>query len=120
MANTEKLIELLSNYFGIGDSYHYILHRDKEAFYIGTMELNDFEEYEEDDVAEIAEYLIDNEMIVKTGQWVTGDKMTHYPRVPFKVWLHYCTACEHVALSDWLGEEILTEYCPFCGARMEG
>lgn len=54
----KKLTELLADYFHIGDSYHYTLGRDKEAFGIGTMGLDDFREYSEDDVAEIVEHLI--------------------------------------------------------------
>lgn len=54
----EKLIELLSDYFAIGDSYHYTLNRVKEAFAIGTMGLDDFEEYSDETVEEIADYLI--------------------------------------------------------------
>lgn len=58
----EKLIELLADFFGIGSpdgSYHYILNRVKSAFGLGTMGLDDFEEYDEDTVAEIVEHLID-------------------------------------------------------------
>ena len=56
----DKLIGLLSDYFGIGDSYHYTLNRVKEAFAIGTMGLDDFEEYSVETVEEIADYLIAN------------------------------------------------------------
>lgn len=58
----EKLTELLADFFGIDSpdgSYHYILNRVKTAFGLGTMRLDDFEEYDEDTVDEIVELLID-------------------------------------------------------------
>lgn len=66
-------MELLCRYFEIGDSDTYCLTRVKEAFAIGTMTIDDFEEYTEDNVADIADYLLDNGVIVppvKTGQTV--------------------------------------------------
>lgn len=69
----ERLMELLCRYFEIGDSDTYYLTRVKEAFAIGTMTIDDFEEYTEDNVADIADYLLDNGVIVppvKTGQTV--------------------------------------------------
>lgn len=56
----EKLTDILSDLFGIGDSYHYTLGRVKEAFAVGTMSVADFEEYNEESVAEIVESLIQN------------------------------------------------------------
>lgn len=69
----ERLIQLLSRYFDIGDSYTYNLTRVKTAFDVGTIGLDDFEEYTEDDVANLADFLIDNDVIappVKVGQTV--------------------------------------------------
>ena len=60
----ERLIQLLSRYFDIGDSYTYNLTRVKSAFAVGTVGLDDFEEYTEDDVANLADHLIDNGVIV--------------------------------------------------------
>ena len=65
----ERLTELLSDYFSIGDSYHYILNRAKDAFHIGTIGLDDFKEYDDDDVAEIAEYLTDNGVTIH--RWIS-------------------------------------------------
>lgn len=48
MNEREELVDLLSQYFGIGDSYHYVLNRVKEAFAAGTMGFDDFEEYSEE------------------------------------------------------------------------
>ena len=60
----ERLIQLLSRYFDIGDSYTYNLTRVKSAFAVGTVDLDDFEEYTEDDVANLADHLLDNGVIV--------------------------------------------------------
>lgn len=32
---------------------------------------------------------------------------------------HYCSACKEQAYADELGNEILSKYCPNCGAKME-
>ena len=63
-----KLTDILSAYFKIGDSYHYTLGRDKEAFAIGTMGLDDFKEYTEETVEEIAAHLIENGVTVP--RWI--------------------------------------------------
>lgn len=64
----ENLTDILEDYFNIGDSYHFVLGRTKEAFGMGTMELEDFREYDEDDVAEIAEYLSKNGVVLH--RWI--------------------------------------------------
>lgn len=56
--NRDKLIELLGKYFSIGDSDTYELTRAKEAFEIGTMTFDDFVEWNEDNVADLADWLI--------------------------------------------------------------
>lgn len=69
----ERLIQLLNRYFDIGDSYTYNLTRVKSAFAVGTVDLDDFEEYTEDDVANLADHLIEEGAIlplVKVGQTV--------------------------------------------------
>lgn len=69
----EQLIRLLNRYFDIGDSYTYNLTRDKAGFAVGTVDLDDFEEYTEDNVADLADHLIENGVIlppVKVGQTV--------------------------------------------------
>ena len=69
----ERLTQLLSQYFNIGDSYTYNLTRVKTAFDVGTVGLDDFEEYTEDDVANLTDYLLDNGVIVlpcKVGETV--------------------------------------------------
>lgn len=85
MEQKERLIEILSRYFQIGDSYAYNLTRDKEAFSVGTMDLDDFEEFDEVTVADIAEYLTANGVIVppcKVGQSVFLVFTPKYPANP--------------------------------------
>lgn len=61
----KKLIDILSDYFEVGcNCYHYILERVKYA----DLTAEDFRELGEDDVAEIAEYLVDNGVTVQ--QWI--------------------------------------------------
>lgn len=73
----EKLIELLGKYFDIGDSYAYNLARVKTAFEVGTMSLEDFEEFDEEAIADLADYLIENgaTIPVKCGEcdWYRKD-----------------------------------------------
>ena len=69
----ERLIRLLSQCFDIGDSYTYNLTRVKTAFGVGTVGLDDFEEYTEDDVADLTDHLLEAGVIllpVKLGQTV--------------------------------------------------
>lgn len=54
----KKLIQILSSYFDIGDSYVYHLTRDKSAFAVGTVSIDDFEEFDGDTIADIADYII--------------------------------------------------------------
>lgn len=60
----EKLLNLLAVYFNIGDSYEYSLTRVKEAFELGTMTFEDFAEFDDEKVADIADYLIDRGVMV--------------------------------------------------------
>ena len=53
----EKLVSILAHYFQIGDSYTYELTRVKEAFEIGTMSLDDFVEWNEDNINDLADYI---------------------------------------------------------------
>lgn len=64
-----KLVELLSEYFDIGDSYAYNLTRVKSAFAWGTMGLDDFEEFDEETVADIADHLIAHGVTVR--EWIS-------------------------------------------------
>jgi len=56
----EELSELLYDYFRINKTcYSYNLNRDKRAFELGTMTLNDFTEFDQDNIDEIVEYIFD-------------------------------------------------------------
>ena len=68
----EKLVELLSKYFNIGDSYAYNLTRVKSAFACGTVGLDDFEEFDDETVEDIASYLIDNGVTVQ--EWALPEE----------------------------------------------
>lgn len=57
MLEIEKLRQLLTEYFNIGDSYAYWLTRVKEAFAYGTVALDDFEEFTEESVDDIIEFI---------------------------------------------------------------
>lgn len=61
MKNKAKLIDILTDYFGINESegsYAYNLVRVKEAFDVGTMTFDDFQEFDQDTIDDIAEYII--------------------------------------------------------------
>jgi len=55
----EKLKEILMQYFDIGDSYTYNLTRVKEGFAVGTVTIDDFEEFDEEIIDDIVEYILD-------------------------------------------------------------
>ena len=50
---------------------------------------------------------------VRHGYWYRHDKKKHGDTC------YYCSVCEKMALADCMVWE-LTDYCPFCGARMDG
>lgn len=59
--NREKLVDIFIEYFGVDNpegSYTYELTRVKEAFSIGTMTLEDFEEFDEEAVHDLADFLM--------------------------------------------------------------
>lgn len=57
----ENIKTVLDKYFDIGnDTYAYNLTRVKTAFDVGTMTLEDFEEFDSETTADIADYLVDN------------------------------------------------------------
>lgn len=60
----EELRQSLVDYFNIGDSYAYSLTRCKEAFSVGTMTLDDFEEFDDELIDDIVEY-INNKFNIK-------------------------------------------------------
>lgn len=60
MLDREKLKEILMRYFNIGDSYTYNLTRIKEGFAVGTVTIDDFEEFTEEIIDDIVKYILDN------------------------------------------------------------
>lgn len=60
MLDREKLKEILMQYFDIGDSYAYNLTRVKEGFAVGTITIDDFEEFTEEIINDIVEYIFDH------------------------------------------------------------
>ena len=61
----DKLKDLLMEYFSIGDSYSYNLTRVKSAFAVGTISLEDFEEFDESFINDLVDYLLKNNVITK-------------------------------------------------------
>lgn len=57
MIGLETLKQLLMEYFNIGDSYAYNLTRVKSAFGVGTMTLDDFEEFTEENIDDIIDFI---------------------------------------------------------------
>ena len=60
MLDREKLKEILMQYFDIGDSYAYNLTRVKEGFAVGTVAIEDFEEFDEEIINDIVEYILEH------------------------------------------------------------
>lgn len=61
--NKEKLIKVLTDYFGLNNfdgSYTYELTRDKSGFEVDTVTLDDFEEFDIDQIEDLANYIIEN------------------------------------------------------------
>ncbi len=62
IASEDELIAavryVLRQYFDIGDSYTYELTRDKKGFAVGTVDLADFEEWDEENIEDLAQYIV--------------------------------------------------------------
>ena len=55
---TERLKDVLMDYFDVNnDTYAYNLTRDKKAFGVGTMTFDDFEEFSEETIDDIVNYI---------------------------------------------------------------
>lgn len=55
----EKISEAISTHISLDDTYTYELTRVKTAFEVGTMSLEDFEEWSDENVNNLAESIID-------------------------------------------------------------
>ena len=66
---------------------------------------------------------ISNVEDIVEAEWIAGDKMPNYPRIPYQINRHYCSACKLPAVAKihdrWDIEEFLTPRCPECGAYMK-
>ena len=60
MLDREKLKDILMQYFDIGDSYTYNLTRVKEGFAVGTVTIEDFEEFDEEIIDDIVKYILEH------------------------------------------------------------
>ena len=52
----------------------------------------------------------------KKGEWLFGNKMPEYPRIPYHPWMVYCSECKTGKKDD----DLLYNFCPNCGADMRG
>lgn len=54
----EKIAKAITEHVNLEDTYTYKLTRVKSAFFVGTVDLEDFEEWSETDVAELTEAIV--------------------------------------------------------------
>lgn len=59
-AKVSKLFNILSDYFALDDCYTYNLSRSKEAFGLGTMTIDDFEQWNEENILDLTNYIMEN------------------------------------------------------------
>ena len=77
-------------------------------------------------VAADAIALLKEQETVKRGRWIPvdsysafgGDKAT-WCAYGNPTAFHYCSECKEQARADERGNEILSKYCPHCGAKMD-
>lgn len=80
----EKIAKAISNHISLEDTYTYELTRTKSAFEVGTMSLEDFEEWTEENVGDLAKAIADvlqpqlneNQQIV--FEWLKGSYVQGY------------------------------------------
>ena len=80
----EKIAKAISNHVSLEDTYTYELKRVKSAFEVGTMSLEDFEEWTEENVDDLAKAIVDvlqpqlneNQQIV--FEWLKGNYVQGY------------------------------------------
>ena len=57
---------------------------------------------------------------VRRGRWTVGKDMPEYPRVPYHFDVLYCSECKAEAYWDTDYGQQAFDYCPNCGAKMDG
>lgn len=80
----EKIAAAISNHVSLEDTYTYELTRTKSAFEVGTMSLEDFEEWTEENVDDLAKAIVgvlqpqlnENQQIVL--EWLKGSYVQGY------------------------------------------
>lgn len=76
MIDREKLIETLNRYFSIGDSDTYCLTRDKSGFAVGTITIDDFKEFDEENIADLADWILKSKLFeVQISQEINRDNI---------------------------------------------
>lgn len=68
----------------------------------------------EEEVREVLDKLMGEANGVNQGIWIKLDGQMLSPELHGK---HRCSRCRNLA-GDRRGRELLSDYCPFCGARM--
>lgn len=58
LTSKEKLVNILNQFFSMGDTDAYWLIRVKSAFAVGTMTIDDFEEFTGETIDELADFII--------------------------------------------------------------
>ena len=102
----EHLMRALRSYFDIGDSYVYNLTRDKHAFACGTMGFDDFEEFSEENIEDLADYLI-GRGVIKVAD------MAKWEEKQMERWIYaYCPICRTI-------HNVKANYCSNCGTYMK-
>lgn len=59
----DELINALDEYFCMSDTYAFNLTRVKESRSCGTMTIDDFEEFDEETISDLAEFLINKGLV---------------------------------------------------------
>ena len=122
----EKLVGLLAKYFDVGDSYYYNLTRTKNAFAYGTMGFDDFEEFDDETVADIAEYLIAHGVTVQEWddcEYCKGEFIGQNPIVPLGNNCGIDSIVEGECLYNFCNcgtkSVVKINFCPMCGRRLQ-
>ena len=56
----EKIVGVISKHLGLDDTYTYELTRDKSGFTVGTVDIDDFEEWSEENIDDLADSIVES------------------------------------------------------------